>query len=355
MRPATLSEAARAMGADLEATPVNALVSGAATDSRKVREGDLFFALRGRTDGADFAPEAHLRGAVATVATRRLHVPTLVVDEPLQALQRLARWTLLRQDTPAVVGITGTVGKTTTKDALATILRHAGKRVSATAGNLNNEIGLPLTILASDPRTEVLVLEMGATHAGDIKDLCAIAPPDIGVLTAISPVHLDSFGTLEGLAAAKGELALSLPESGTLVAPAGAPHTATGSGRKLGRRITFARAGEADLLASGIEGTDEGLRFVASMAGVRRSSGRTWWSRSWRPSAAHSPSASALNRPPVVSPACGERAFGATSTVSGKTLPSTMTPTTHPLPPSRPYSGTGRIRHVDNVDGSSSC
>jgi UDP-N-acetylmuramoyl-tripeptide--D-alanyl-D-alanine ligase len=267
VRSATLSEAARAMGADIEAAPVNALVSGAATDSRKVREGDLFFALRGRTDGADFAPEAHLRGAVATVATRRLDVPTLVVDDPLQALQRLARWTLLRQDTPAVVGITGTVGKTTTKDALATILRHAGKRVSATAGNLNNEIGLPLTILASDPRTEVLVLEMGATHAGDIQYLCAIAPPDIGVLTAITPVHLDSFGTLEGLAAAKGELALSLPESGTLVAPAGAPETATGSGRKLRRRITFARGGEADLVASGIESADEGLRFVASIAG----------------------------------------------------------------------------------------
>ena len=108
------------------------------------------------------------------------------MDDPLEALQRLARWTLLRQDTPAVVDITGTVGKTTTKDALATILRHAGKRVSATPGNLNNEIGLPLTILASDPRTEVLVLEMGATHAGDIQYLCAIAPPDIGVLTAIS-------------------------------------------------------------------------------------------------------------------------------------------------------------------------
>ena len=269
MRPATLSEAARAMDAELQTTHFDALVGGAATDSRKVREGDLFFALRGRTDGAAFAPEAHLRGAVATVATRRLDVPTLVVDDPLEALQRLARWTLLRQDAPSptVVGITGTVGKTTAKDALATILRHAGRRVSATAGNFNNEIGLPLTILASDPRTEVLVLEMGATHAGDIQYLCAIAPPDIGILTAISPVHLDSFGTLEDLAAAKGELAISLPESGTLISPAGAPGMATGSGRRLDRRITFARAGTADLLASGIEGSDEGLRFVASIAG----------------------------------------------------------------------------------------
>ena len=267
MRPAVVSEAAQAMGADLHSAPVDSLVGGAATDSRKVREGDLFFALRGRTDGADFAPEAHLRGAVATVATRRLDVPTLVVDDPLQALQRLARWSLARQDAPTVIGITGTVGKTTTKDALATILRHAGKRVSATAGNLNNEIGLPLTILASDPRTEVLVLEMGATHPGDIEYLCAIAPPEIGVLTAISAVHLDSFGTLEDLAAAKGELAVALPEAGTLVAPAGAPEAATGAGRKLGRRITFARAGDADLVASEIEGTDEGIRFVATIAG----------------------------------------------------------------------------------------
>ena len=269
MRPATLSEAAQAMGANHRRTPANVLVTGAATDSRKVREGDLFFALRGSTDGAEYAPEAHLRGAVATVATRQLDVPTLVVDDPLQALQRIARWTLVREGAPSptVIGITGTVGKTTTKDALATILRHAGKRVSATVGNLNNEIGLPLTILSSDPRTEVLVLEMGATHKGDIEYLCAIAPPEIGVLTAISPVHLDSFGTLEGLAAAKGELAVSLPESGTLVAPADAPESATGSGRNIKRRITFARDGDADLLASGIEATDEGLRFVANIAG----------------------------------------------------------------------------------------
>jgi UDP-N-acetylmuramoyl-tripeptide--D-alanyl-D-alanine ligase len=264
VRPATLAEVARAVGADLPTTHVNMLVTGAAIDSRKVREGDVFFALRGRTDGADFAPEAHLRGAVATVAARRLDVPTLVVDDPLKAMQRLARWTLVRGDAPSptVVGITGTVGKTTTKDALATILRHAGTRVSATAGNLNNEIGLPLTVLSADPRTEVLVLEMGATHAGDIEYLCGIAPPEIGVLTAISPVHLDSFGSLEALAAAKGELALALPDSGTLVAPAAAPAAATGKGRNLSR-ITFARDGDADLVASEIEGRNEGLRFVA--------------------------------------------------------------------------------------------
>ena len=267
MRPATLGEVARVLGAELTAGYAGAFVRGAAADSRVVREGDLFFALRGRTEGAAFAPEAYLRGAVAVVATRPLEVPTLVVKDTLEAMQSLARWTLLREDAaaPLVVGITGSVGKTTTKDALATVLRYAGKKVSATAGNFNNEIGLPLTVLAAEPRTEVLVLEMGATHAGDIEHLCGIAPPKIGILTAISPVHLDSFGNLEALAAAKGELALALPEDGILVSPANAPETATGPGLRLERRITFGREGGADLWASGIEEREEGMRFLAHL------------------------------------------------------------------------------------------
>jgi len=268
MRFANLGEIARLLDAEITAGSERALVRGAAVDSRVVREGNLFFALRGRSDGADFAPEAYLRGAVAAVATRPLHVPTLVVEDALEAMQRLAKWTLLRegQAAPLVVGITGSVGKTTTKDALATVLRYAGKRVSATAGNFNNEIGLPLTVLAAEPHTEVLVLEMGATFAGDIEHLCGIAPPKIGILTAISPVHLDSFGSIEALAAAKGELALALPEDGILVSPVGVPEAATGQGRKLGRRITFGREG-ADLWASNIEEREEGLRFVAHFGG----------------------------------------------------------------------------------------
>jgi UDP-N-acetylmuramoyl-tripeptide--D-alanyl-D-alanine ligase len=265
VRPTTLVEVARNLDAELTAGDGGALVRGAAADSRAVREGDLFFALRGRTDGADFASEAYLRGAVAAVATRPLEVPTLIVDDPLEAMQRLARWTLLRGDAPLVAGITGSVGKTTTKDALATVLRYAGMKVSATAGNFNNEIGLPLTVLAAEPRTEVLVLEMGATHPGDISYLCGIAPPRIGILTVVSPVHLDSFGSLEALASAKGELALALPEDGTLVSPVGAPEAATGSGRNLKRRITFGREDTADLWASGIEEREEGLRFLAHL------------------------------------------------------------------------------------------
>jgi UDP-N-acetylmuramoyl-tripeptide--D-alanyl-D-alanine ligase len=266
VRPATLAEVARVLDARLTAGDERTFVRGAAADSRVVREGDLFFTLRGRTDGAEFAPEAYLRGAVAAVASRPLEVPTLVVGDPLEAMQRLARWTLVRDDSPAplVVGITGTVGKTTTKDALATVLRYAGKRVSATAGNFNNEIGLPLTVLAADQRTEILVLEMGATHPGDIKHLCTIAPPQVGILTAISPVHLDSFGSLDALAGAKGELALALPEDGTLVSPSSAPAAATGAGRNL-RRITFSIEGAGDLSASDIEEHEEGLRFLAQL------------------------------------------------------------------------------------------
>jgi UDP-N-acetylmuramoyl-tripeptide--D-alanyl-D-alanine ligase len=262
LKTVSLGAVAEAMDGALRGADENALVAGASVDSRKVRDGELFFALRGRTDGADFAPEAHLRGAVAAVASRPLQVPTVVVEDPLDALQELARWSLKRMNSPTVVGITGTVGKTTVKDAMEAILRSTGRRVAATAGNFNNEIGLPLTVLAADDRTEVLVLEMGATHKGDIAHLCHIAPPEVGVLTAVSPVHLDSFGSLEDLAAAKGELALALPDIGTLVSPTGVTEAATGPGRTFAQRITFGLGPEADLYAAEISEQESGLSFV---------------------------------------------------------------------------------------------
>ena len=276
MRPVSLDEAARVMGGTLAGIPEErgqSRVSGAAVDSREIRDGHLFFALKGRVDGADFAPEAMLRGAAAVVSERPLSVPTVVVEDVQAALGELARWSLTRAGAPMVVGITGSVGKTTVKDALAAILRSAGRRVGATEGNFNNEIGLPLTVLAADERVEVLVLEMGATHPGDIAHLSRIAPPGVGVLTAVSPVHLDSFGSIEALAATKGELAASLPEgpASVLVSPFGAPEAATATGRDIGRRITFGLTPEADIYATGVSEQEGGLSFSLRM----RDGGRT--------------------------------------------------------------------------------
>ena len=264
MKPTRLKDIAHAVGGRISGDG-SATVRGAAVDSRIVRDGDLFFALQGKTDGTDFAGEAHLRGAVATVARRPLDVPTVVVEEPLLALQKLARWSLVRDDGgsgPRVVGITGSVGKTTTKDALAAILRSSGSRVSATEGNFNNEIGLPLTVLAAGENTEHLVLEMGATHRGDVAHLCEIAPPEVGILTAIAPVHLDSFGSLEGLAETKGELARALPETGAFTYPTGVPEKATGAGRSFGRSISFGRDRKSDLWASDVRELESGLSFT---------------------------------------------------------------------------------------------
>ena len=266
MIPASLESIAAVLGARIAGADNGITVRGAAVDSRTVKQGDLFFALKGKIDGAEFVPEAHTCGAVATVADRPLSVPTLVVENPLEAIQDLARWSLSRDEVrdTKVVGITGSVGKTTAKDALAAILRASGRKVCATEGNFNNEIGLPLTVLAAGGQTDTLVLEMGATHVGDVEHLCKIAPPEVGVLTAIQPVHLDSFGSMEALAAGKGELAHTLPENGCMVAPKHVPDSATGYGRNFGRRIIF--GGELDdgvnLWTSRIEEHEAGLRFV---------------------------------------------------------------------------------------------
>ena len=275
MRPVSLEGAAEVMRGtlhDVHNGRAEAPVSGAAVDSRAVREGHLFFAMKGRVDGADFAPEAMLRGATAVVCDRPLSVPTVVVADVQAALGELARWSLTREGAPTVVGITGSVGKTTVKDALAAILRSSGRRVGATEGNLNNEIGLPLTVLGADEKAEVLVLEMGATHPGDIAHLSHIAPPGVGVLTAVSPVHLDSFGSLEALAATKGELAMSLVEGSesVLVCPVDAPEAATGPGRKIGRRLTFGRKPEADLYASRVAEQEGGLSFTLHVKEIGR-------------------------------------------------------------------------------------
>ena len=221
-------------------------------DSRDVRPGDLFVGLRGeRVDGGAFAAGALQAGAWGVLVAPG-HVAgerVLETDNPLAALQALAvAW---RQELgAAVIGVTGSTGKTSTKDLLAAMVA-TGRRVTATAQNLNTEIGLPLTILGAPEGTEVLVLEMAMRGAGQIAELVAIAEPDVGLITNIGPVHLEQLGTLEAIAAEKAGVIAGLRPGGTAVVPAGEPLLAPHL-RVDVRTVTFGPGGDVDDLG-GVE------------------------------------------------------------------------------------------------------
>lgn len=184
-------------------------------DSRKVSEGDLFVALIGeRFDGHQFLPEAAkvASGLVVSVADKKLPLPQWVVEDTTQALGQLAQ---LRRESfgGAVIAITGSTGKTSVKEMTAAILRNWGS-VHATAGNLNNHIGVPLTLLSMDEDAEVAVVEMGASASGEIEYLCSVAMPDIAVINNVQSSHIEGFGSVEAVAAAKGEIYSGLKPSG---------------------------------------------------------------------------------------------------------------------------------------------
>lgn len=192
--------------------------SGITTDSRQVNAGMLFAALPGATfDGHDYIDQAIQRGAVAVLVQREVQasVPVLRVSDVLSALGLLAaHWR--QQCSVKVVAISGSNGKTTVKEMIASILRLSGS-VLATDGNFNNELGLPLTLFRLQAADEFAVLEMGASNPGDIAYLANIAKPDVAVVTNIGPAHLQGFVNVEGVARAKGELFASLPASGIAV------------------------------------------------------------------------------------------------------------------------------------------
>ena len=198
--------------------------SRAVIDSRAVEPGDLFVGLRGeRADGNDYAAGALAAGAWGVLVDREVEGPgaLLVADDPLGALQRLARaW---RRDLgAAVIAITGSVGKTSTKDLTAAMVAQ-GRRVHASRANFNTEIGLPLELLAAPPETEVLVLELAMRGPGQIAELAGICEPDVAVITNVGPVHLELLGSIEAIAAAKAEIIAGLPAGGTAIVPAGEP------------------------------------------------------------------------------------------------------------------------------------
>jgi UDP-N-acetylmuramoyl-tripeptide--D-alanyl-D-alanine ligase len=240
-------------------------VESIVTDSRKVDFGALFAALPGsQVDGHDFAPAAVKLGAVALLVERRLelpdelHVPQLVVDDVLLALGTLAALLRERLD-PRVVGITGSNGKTTVKEMVASILRPEGP-VLATRGNYNNELGVPLSLYELEPRHRYAVLELGASKPGDIAYLAGIVKPDVAVVTNIGPAHLGGFGSLEGVARAKGEIYAALPQDGGAVINADEPWTGLwGELNRARRVITFGTRAGCDVR---LEGSEEAPRVV---------------------------------------------------------------------------------------------
>lgn len=179
------------------------------TDSRKVEAGNVFFALKGeRFDGNDFAYQVACDGIAACVVADRKDLPhherLFIVDDSLTALQQLAKLHRERCGIP-IISITGTNGKTTTKELTAAVLSQK-YNIIYTEGNFNNHIGLPLTLLRITPETEIAVVEMGANHPGEIAQLCSIAQPDFGIITNIGKAHIEGFGSFEGVVKTKNEL-----------------------------------------------------------------------------------------------------------------------------------------------------
>ncbi|MFI1012633.1 UDP-N-acetylmuramoyl-tripeptide--D-alanyl-D-alanine ligase [Streptomyces sp. NPDC020965] len=228
-------------------------------DSRTVTPGGLFLALTGdHTDGHTFAAEAVRAGAVASLTTRPVGTPAIVVDDVLAAAARLAEHLLRFCFTDAtVVAITGSAGKTSTKDLIAQLLPAAGPTV-ATEQSFNNEIGLPLTVSRATADTRYLVLEMGARHLGDIRTLTAVAPPSISVVTNVGTAHLGEFGSQDAIARAKAEIVEALPPYGLAVLNADDHRVMAMRNRTGARALSFGITESADIRASGITFDDQG-------------------------------------------------------------------------------------------------
>ncbi|EIL91197.1 UDP-N-acetylmuramoyl-tripeptide--D-alanyl-D-alanine ligase [Rhodanobacter spathiphylli] len=244
----------------------DAEITGVAIDTRKLKPGDLFVAIKGeRADGHDYLAEAAARGAVAAMVTRKVDsdLPQVLVDDAGLALGDLASAVRAQRDV-RVVGITGSNGKTTVKTLVASILSRHG-RTHVSGGNYNNELGLPLSLLAMPADTEYAVFEMGAGKPGDIAYLAAIARPDIGLVTLIAPAHLERMGSIEGVAETKGALYQALPVDGTAIINADDAFASFFGGLAGSRQVLrFGLEHRADVGADIIEQRVDGSRFVLS-------------------------------------------------------------------------------------------
>ena len=259
MIPLRLMELAQLL--DCEAPAGEIEITSILTDSRKVVPGTLFAALPGEHfDGHDFVDAAVKLGASALLLERPVdsEAPQLVVENVLLALGKIAALMRERLD-PSVVGITGSNGKTTVKEMVASIFAMEGP-VLATGGNYNNELGLPLTLFGLEQKHRFAILEMGASKKGDIAYLAGIARPEVGLVNNIAPAHLEGFGSIEGVAQAKGEMFASLPADGCAVMNADEPwldlwHDMNTAGKV----ITFGSATDSDVR---LEESNEGSRLL---------------------------------------------------------------------------------------------
>lgn len=253
--------------------PQNA--SGWSIDSRTVNPGDVFFAIKGEIhDGHAFVATAFERGALAAVVSEPVNAPYPVfrVPDTLVSLQQLGLWARRRWAKP-IVAVTGSAGKTTTKDIIAQLL---GTRleVGKTAGNLNNHLGLPLSLLRLPESAQVGVLELGMNHTGEIRFLASLAEPQIAVVTNVGYAHIESFSSIDGIALAKRELVEALPASGTAVLNADDARVTAFRDVHPGRAITYGvshnaeiRAEDVTLGTEGVEFSVQGIRFRSALTG----------------------------------------------------------------------------------------
>lgn len=270
MIPLSLKEIAAIVGGEVHGDDV--VVTGAAfLDSRNPVPGGLFVAIDGEhVDGHAYAGGAIAAGAAAVLGSRPTGVPTVVVADPQQALGKLARAVLDRLAV-LVVALTGSQGKTGTKDLLASLLADAGTTI-ATAGNLNNELGVPLTVLRADESTDYLVVEMGARGIGHIAYLCEIAPPNVAMALNVGVAHLGEFGGKAEIAQAKGEIVEALASDGTAVLNADDPLVDAMAGRTQGQVLRFGYAGSADVRIENLVLDDLGRATFDLVRGPERES-----------------------------------------------------------------------------------
>jgi UDP-N-acetylmuramoyl-tripeptide--D-alanyl-D-alanine ligase len=271
MIPLTLGEIAAIVGGELHAADPATVVDGSVEfDSRQVSPGGLFLALPGEhVDGHDFTDAARAAGAVATIVTRPVDGPAIVVADGFAALAALAGAVVRRLPDTTVVGVTGSSGKTSTKDLLAQLLGRLGPTV-APPGSFNNELGHPYTVLRASRQTRFLVLENSARGIGHIRYLTQIAPPRIGVVLNVGSAHLGEFGSREAIAQAKGELVEALPADGVAVLNADDPLVAAMAARTAARVVTVGAAETADVRATDVLLDELGRASFALLADAHR-------------------------------------------------------------------------------------